>query len=221
MKPNPLPVGEATSDEELASRVASGEIDLFEILMRRHNGRMYRAVRSFIRDEAEAEDAIQQAYVSAYTSLGQFQGNAKFSTWLTRIAINEALGRLRRQHKFVLVDDETLIGAPAMSPSETTSPEDAAAGREWASILERAIDAIPDSYRSAFMLREVEGLSTQEAAEVLSVSEDVVKTRLHRAKGLLREQILSMAHARLDGVFPFHAQRCNRIVSTVMARIKA
>lgn len=204
------------SDEEIVERVRAGETALFEVLMRRHNTRVYRAIRSVIRDEAEVEDLMQQAYLQAYEHLGRFEGAARFSTWLLRIAVNEALMRVRKSTRLSVVPDPPVDqegGMPA------TSPEERAHDRQIAALLESAIDGLPDLYRTAFMLREIEGLSTAEAAEVLEVSEEVVKTRLHRARRLVRESLLARAGAAAKETFAFYAPRCDRVVAAVLARI--
>ena len=209
------------SDEEVIRRVRAGEPELFEILMRRYNQRLYRAARSILKNEAEAEDVMQQAYVNAYTHLDQFADRARFSTWLTRIAVNEALGRLRRRRRVREVDvsSETEETGARLTSGEP-SPEQQALTGELRRLLEEALDALPGTSRSAFVLREVEGLSTAEAAECLGVSEDVVKTRLHRARLLLRKELFDRAGLVRQDAFAFHASRCDRIVAAVFARLK-
>ena len=204
------------SDEEIVTRVRAGETALFEVLMRRHNTRVYRAIRSIIRDESEVEDLMQQAYLRAYEHLEHFEGASRFSTWLTRIAVNEALMRVRKSSRLSVVAEppvEQEGGMPA------TNPEERANDRQVVALLESAVDALPDLYRTVFMLREVEGLSTAEAAELLDVTEEVVKTRLHRARGLVRDALLARADASAGEAFPFFAPRCDRVVAGVMSRI--
>ncbi|MGZ3458385.1 MAG: RNA polymerase sigma factor [Archangium sp.] len=180
------------SDEDLARRVREGETALFEVLMRRYNARVYRAVRALLKDEDEAEDAMQQAYVLAFTHLEQFKGSAKFSTWLIRIAVNEALLRLRKRRHLVAidggVDDEPEAGMKLVERN-TPDPERQTYDRELVQLLETTLDALPAPYRMVLMLREVDGLSTAETAEVLSVTEEVVRTRLHRARAFLRDAL--------------------------------
>ena len=210
------------SDEELARRVGAGETALFEVLMRRHNARVYRAVRALVRDEDEAEDVMQQAYVLAFTHLDQFQGDARFSTWLIRIAVNEALQYLRKRSRLVAIDggaDDELEAGMKLLERNTPDPERQTSERELSRLLEATIDALPVPYRMVFMLREVDGLSTAETAEVLSVSQDVVKTRLHRARALLREALENRFGDQLEEVFSFQAPRCDRVVAAVMARL--
>ena len=212
----PLLAGQP-SDEEIARRVLAGETALFEVVMRRHNQRVYRAIRAILRDEAEVEDAMQQAYLSAYLHLAEFEGSSRLSTWLVRIAVNEALGRLRRDRRLVALSDALEGTEMIQAPPE--SPEDTAERRELTAILERAVDGLPELYRTVFVLREVEGLSTADAADALGTNEDVVKTRLHRARALLHERLASLADSRTADLFPFHAPRCNRVVAAVMEAI--
>ncbi len=209
---------EALSDEEVVERVRDGEGALFEILMRRYNQRLYRTARSIVKDEAEAEDVMQQAYLNAYTHLAQFAQRAKFSTWLTRITIHEALSRLRRQGRLgeigpALEQEDVVVKFPERGPD----PEQQAWAGELRGLLEAALDALPPLYRSVVMLREVEGLSTEETAECLNVTVETVKTRLHRARGLLRQLLSERAGLAARDAFPFPAPRCDRIVARVMA----
>lgn len=217
-RPLPAPaLDRALPDEEIVRRVADGETDLFELLMRRHNTRVYRAVRSLLRDEDEAEDAMQQAYVSAFLHLRDFAGGARFSTWLTRIALNEALGRLRRRRPLVALD--AVREEPAMPPDPPPTPEGDAARRELGALLEQAIDGLPEIYRTVVVLRDVEGMSTGEAADALGIAEDAVKTRLHRARAMLQERVTALAGEGLGAAFPFYAPRCDRVVRCVMERL--
>jgi RNA polymerase sigma-70 factor, ECF subfamily len=209
------------SDEEVVSQVLAGQTALFEVLMRRHNERVYRAARAIVRDEREAEDVMQQAYVNAYAHLRQFHGDARFSTWLTRIAVNEALSRLRRRGKYTPFDDETSNLESFMPPIAPENPERQAFTGELRALLEWAIDGLPDGAREVFVLREVEGLSTAEAAESLGVSEDVVKTRLSRARASLRRALLERTGATAPEAFRFYRPRCDRVVANVLARITA
>src|SRR5215208_6433717 len=160
-------------DADVIRQVLQGNTAMFELLMRRYNERVYRAARAIVRDEQEAEDVMQQAYVNAFTHLGQFNGAARFSTWLTRIAINEALARVRRQGKYESFDDELSNVEPLMSNRPAENPERETFGHELRGLLEWAIDSLPGGMREVFMLRDVEGLSTLEVAGCLGVSEDV------------------------------------------------
>jgi RNA polymerase sigma-70 factor (ECF subfamily) len=207
----------ASSDEEIVSRVLEGETLLFEVLMRRHNQRLYRAARAIVRDDLEAEDVMQQAYVNAYSHLAQFDGRAKFSTWLTRITVHEALARARRERRFEPLEEESLETLMPASPS--LDPERQAFGRELGALIESAVDALGDGYRETFMLRQVEGLSTAETAEVLGVSEDVVKTRFSRARLSLQQRLLDRVDDAASTAFRFGQARCDRVVAAVLERI--
>src|SRR5688572_15662121 len=207
------------TDEEVVARVIGGETALFEILMRRHNERIYRAARAILRDDSEAEDVMQQAYVNAYAHLRQFHGRAQFSTWLTRIAVNEALARARRQRNYECVDEDIPDVEPFMDRIEPSNPERQAAAGELRMVLERAIDELPDGAREVFMLREVEGMSTAEVAAALDVSDDVVKTRLSRARAAIRRDLMARTGSSASDVFRFYKPRCDRVVTQVLARI--
>ena len=207
----------ALTDEEVVSRVIGGDTPLFEVLMRRHNERVYRAARAILRDDKEAEDVMQEAYVNAYTHLAQFDGRAKFSTWLTKIAVYEALLRAKRRMRYEPLDDraeDTLMPA-TLSPD----PEQQAFGGELRALIEAAIDALSDGYREVFMLRQVEGLSTAETADVLGVSEDVVKTRLTRARHAIQQNLLDRTGAATAQAFMFGQSHCDQVVAAVLARI--
>jgi len=207
------------SDAEIIQQVLAGNTALFELLMRRYNERIYRAARSIVRDEQEAEDIMQQAYVNAFTHLRQFNGSAQFSTWLTRIAINEALARVRRRGRYEAFDDDLSNVEPFMSTNPVQNPERQAFVGELRGLLEWAIDTLPDGMREVFVLRDVEGLSTAEVAESLEVSEDVVKTRLSRGRAALRRALLERTGASAPEAFRFHRPRCDRVVQQVLARI--
>jgi RNA polymerase sigma-70 factor (ECF subfamily) len=215
------PVAEETkvepTDEALAARALAGDRAVFELLMRRNNQRMYRVVRSVLHDRAEIEEAMQAAYVAAFTHLAQFKGTARWSSWLCQIAFNEALARVRQRGRFVSIDaaSEGPMAANVASPS--LDPERAVGDRELGRVLERAIDRLPDMYRTVLMLRQVEGMDTAQTAAVLDVDEAVVKTRLHRARALLRADIEQSMGVAMDGAFAFGAERCDRLVAAVMA----
>ena len=218
--PLPLAFAQKLTDEQLVQRIRSGDAALFEVLMRRNNTRLYRTLRSLLRNEAEIEDAMQAVYVLAYSKLGTFRGDAQLSTWLTQIAVNEALGRLRhdRRHPALSLAVVPEPELPTNPPSMET-PEAQVSQRELAAILEAAVDALPDLYRVTFMLREIEGMDTTQTAQALGVNEDVVKKRLSRARALLRSHVEAMFGSALSETFGFHAPRCDRIVEAVMARL--
>lgn len=221
MPPLPRPdtpaAAQGLPDAEVVRRVLAGEPALFEVLMRRHNQRVFRAIRSVLRGDAEAEDAMQQAWLDAYAHLGQFQGAAAFGTWLTRIALNEALSRVRRRVPLAALADVPEEDDPMRSTAR--DPEGRAADRELARMVEEAIDELPEHHRTVLVLREVEGMSTAEAAEALSVSEEVVKVRLHRARLALRDRLWERAGPTSREAFAFLGARCDRMVAAVMARI--
>lgn len=208
-------------DERLVELVLAGESAAFEPLMRRHNQRLYRIARAILRDDSEAEDVMQDAYVRAYQHLDQFAGRAKFSTWLSRIAVHEAFARLRRRRRFEEFDamDEKSNYQPVQPAYQ--SPERAASNAELNLVLERAIAALPEKYRTVFVLREVEELSTEETAQCLELTPQNVKVRLHRAKSVLKRELLARMEPEVSALYPFPATRCDRVVAAVMARIAA
>jgi RNA polymerase sigma-70 factor (ECF subfamily) len=216
-----LAVWDGTADEDVVKRVLGGETALYEILMRRYNQRLYRVARSILRNDGDAEDVMQEAYVRAYEHLNQFAGQAKFSTWLTKIAVYEALGRLRRQGRTenldsVLDSDRHVM---ARMTSDTRDPERQAYDHELRIVLEGAIDSLPETYRLVFMLRAVEGMSVAETAGCLDIGVEAVKTRLHRARSLLRKDLQQRAGVVTAQTFPFHLSRCDRVVEAVFRRI--
>jgi len=206
------------SDEEIVGRVRAGETQLFELLMRRHNPKVFRAARAILKRDDEAEDVMQDAYVRAYAHLDGFKGEASFATWLTRIAVHEALARLRRERRFFSLD---LLrqGALSMSSDSRASPEQEASDAELRVLLDRAIDTLPDEFRLAFVLRAVEQMSCAAAADVLGIPEQTVKTRVFRARERLRRELLSAVDANVASAYAFHLSRCDRVVAAVLARL--
>jgi RNA polymerase sigma-70 factor (ECF subfamily) len=214
----PDPVGD--EDTQLVDRVKAGDRSAFELLMRRHNQRLFRAIRSVLRNDAEVEDVMHDAYCAAFVHLDQFQGRAKFSTWLLRIGVNEALGRLRRQRTIAIDDLPLAQGARVQdqsTPNET--PEQQLSGRELVAIVEKALDRLPIEYRSVFVLRVVESLDTAESADVLGLSEAAVKQRLHRAREMLQSHLATQLDAALPATYAFLGARCDRLVANVMAKL--
>jgi RNA polymerase sigma-70 factor, ECF subfamily len=207
------------SDEEVVRRVKGGDTALFEVLMRRYNQRLYRVARAMVRDESEAEDVMQQAYVNAFLHLKGFEERARFSTWLTRIAIHEALARRRKVRPAEPLDDDPVGKHMAMFTSTGPDPERQAYAGELRRLLEASVDGLPEAYRLVFMLRDVEGLSTAETAQGLDIGEEAVKTRLHRARAMLRRDLYQRGGAEIAGAFSFHLSRCDRIVERVYAAI--
>lgn len=210
--------GVTTSDEEIIARVLGGDPGLFELLMRRHNQRVYRTVRAILRRDDDCEDVMQQTYINAFVHLKQFQSHARFSTWLTRIAVNAAIQRghrLDRGPEVHLPDD-----AAATLPTTDPDPEHATYAGELSALLESAVDALPAPYRVVFALREIEGMSTAETAVSLEINEDTVKTRLHRAKVHLRRQIVQRLGVSTPQIYAFHLTRCDRVVTNVLSHLR-
>lgn len=207
-------------DAELVQRTLAGDMRALEALMRRHNRLLYRTARAILRDDAEAEDVVQEAYVRAYAALASFRGESKLSTWLVRIAANEALMRRRKAGRTA---DIVPLGAavqPKEEPmSEESGPEENAGRGEVRRLLESRIDALPDDYRAVFVLRAVEELSVEETAAALGIPEATVRTRHFRARGLLRESLARDIDTSLEDAFSFAGARCDRIVERVLQRV--
>jgi RNA polymerase sigma-70 factor, ECF subfamily len=210
--------------DELLARVRRREEAAVRAIIRDNNRRLFRLARSIVRDDSEAEDVVQEGYVRAFTRLGEFRGESSLSTWLTRIVINEALGRLRRRRPSVDWESiEATGGAEAQIipfPSSQPDPERAMAQREIHHILERAIDALPEPFRVVLVARLVEEMSIEETAELLDLRPETVKTRLHRARRLLRDDLERQVGPMLTDVFPFAGARCERIADAVIARLR-
>lgn len=218
LQPAPNLPASALTDEEIVRRIVAGETQLFEIVMRRHNQRIYRTARAILRDDGEAEDVMQDAYVRAFAHLADFEGRAHFATWLTRIAVHEALARLRRGRRDRPIDDHT-EETHSMPTAARLSPEQQASDHEMRVALERAIDALPDEFRTVFVLRAVEEMTGAETAEALGIPEETVKTRLFRARARLQETLLDVLEPAAPRTFAFHLSRCDRVVAAVLARI--
>jgi len=208
------------TDEEIVQRVRAGDASLYEVLVRRHNQRLYRVARAIVRNDAEAEDVMQDAYVRAFAHLDQFEGRARFGAWLTRIAVNEALARVRMQQRMQpLPDDE---GEYSMRANyHCMSPEEHRSNAELGHILEETLLSLPDQYRAVVMLRDVEEMSTTETAEALGLTEENVKVRLHRGRAILRETISDRVGSTARETFPFMGTRCERMTALVMRRVTA
>jgi RNA polymerase sigma-70 factor (ECF subfamily) len=210
---------QAWSDEEVVGRVLAGDEALFEILMRRHNQRIYRIVRSILDDDGEAEDVMQDAYVRAYQHLGQFEGRSTFVTWLTRIAMHEAFARAEKRKRQTSLDDDEILADMKSTLASTDNPEQNVAHRELQKALEAAILSLPPKYRTVIIVRDVEEMSTAEAASTLEISEEAVKVRLHRARALVKRALYRQSGASVRELFAFPATRCDRVVVAVLARI--
>jgi RNA polymerase sigma-70 factor, ECF subfamily len=210
-----------SSDERLVARILAGEPALFELLMRRNNARLYRAIRAVVHDEDAVEELMQQAYLLAFAKLQQFAGRSGFSTWLIRIGLNEALQKVRHDRRWPVVAVDQLDEEGSMGEETSLGPEQQLGRAELARVLEQLVDGLPPLYRTVFVLREVEELSTGETAEALGLSEDVVKQRLFRARQTLRRALERSTGETLRELYPFEARRCDRVVAGVLERFPA
>jgi RNA polymerase sigma-70 factor (ECF subfamily) len=220
------PSSEHARELELVSRAASGDGAAFELIMRRYNQKLFRTARSILRNDEEAEDAVQEAYMRAWRALSSFRSDARLSTWLVRIVANEAFGRLRRKSpQIIALDDAMSSPEPDVQASLTDEParrpEHAAMRAQLRSLLEARIDLLPEAFRAVFMLRAVEEMSVEEVSQTLNIPETTVRTRFFRARNLLREGLASDLDVTLGEVFTFDGARCDRIVAGVLARISA
>jgi RNA polymerase sigma-70 factor (ECF subfamily) len=212
-------------DSDLVALVLAGDGPAFAAIMTRYNQRLFRVARGVVRDEAEAEDVLQEAYVRAFAALPDFRGEAGLGTWLTRIVLNEALGRMRRRRPTEQLDvldqdvqtgDSRVVMFPGVN---APNPEAAAARSEVRRLLERAIDDLPEAFRLVFVMRDIEEMSIDETAANLAIRPETVKTRLHRARRLLRKNLDDKLSTVLRDTFPFQGARCSRITQAVMARL--
>jgi RNA polymerase sigma-70 factor (ECF subfamily) len=223
-QPLPNVAAKDAPDAELARRVAAGDTAAFEALMRRHNRTLFRTARAILRDDAEAEDALQEAYLQAYQAIGGFRGEAKLSTWFARIVANEALARLRkraRRAEIVPLQSSAALAELDQIPDTDMdkTPERTASRLQMRRLLEAQIDSLPDDYRAVFMLRAVEEMSVEETAAVLGIPSATVRSRLFRARSLLREALAAKIDLACEEAFAFAGERCDRIVAHVMKRI--
>jgi RNA polymerase sigma-70 factor (ECF subfamily) len=214
-------------DAALAQLARQRNADAFRIIMQRNNRRLYRVARSVVQDDSEAEDVVQQTYVNAFGSLGSFRGESSLGTWLTRITLNEALGRLRRQRPMVdleVLEADSTTGTSQVIPfplmSESADPERAAAQGQIRHLIERAIDDLPEIFRVVFVMRDVEDMSIEETADFLGLAPATVKTRLHRARRQLRRALDEKLASTLSGAFPFDGKRCLRTTDKVLERLQ-
>jgi len=209
----------AAGDLELAQRAMARDGAAFRVIIKTHNQRLYRIARGVVRNDSEAEDIVQEAYVRAFAHLESFRGDASLGTWLSRIVINEALGRLRKRRRTVAMPENPqaeIIQFP-LNPSD--DPERTMAQRQILQLVERATDSLPDVYRMVFVARVIEGLSIEETSELLGVRPQTVKTRLHRARALLRKALDDQIGPVLLDAFPFAGRRCERLTVAVMKRL--
>lgn len=214
----------SAEDLDLARRAGAGEPQAFRSIMATHNQALYRIARAVIRNDSEAEDVVQEAYLRAFSHLDSFRGEATLATWLSRITLNEALGRLRRKKRAEKALRAKESGIPAQIipfPGSTSSadPERMMAQRQILQLVERATDNLPDIYRGVFMARVIEGRSVEETADLLGVRPETVKTRLHRARLLVRRELEQQIGPVLLDAFPFAGRRCERLTATVMQRL--
>jgi RNA polymerase sigma-70 factor, ECF subfamily len=216
---------DAVDDSGLVEQVRRGNASAFGALMRRYNRRLFRTARAILKDDGAAEDALQEAYVAAYRHMQDFRGDSAVGTWLTRIVVNQALQALRksRRDRVVVPFDESPDGDRLLEIADAPSrtPENMMLSAEMRRLIERKIDELPESYRTVFMLREVEDMTVEETAAALDIPGATVRTRLFRAKARLRESLAQEMDVATQEVFGFDGERCDRIVRTVLARIDA
>jgi RNA polymerase sigma-70 factor (ECF subfamily) len=209
-----------SEEAELVKRALARDDAAFRTIMERHNQRLYRVARSILRNDVEAEDAVQEAYINAFTHLDSFRGDSSLATWLSRITMNEALGRLRRERPSLELNDRTeaqIIPFPQTTTKD--DPERTMAQREILQLVERATDNLPEIFRVVFVARVIEGMSIEETADVLGLQPETVKTRLHRARRLVHEQLDKQIGPVLMDAFPFAGRRCERLTNAVMKRL--
>jgi RNA polymerase sigma factor (sigma-70 family) len=222
---NTLAMQPKLAEDELAiaQRIAAGDRSAFVLLMRRYNRRLYRLARATLRDDAEAEDALQEAYVSAYRNMRQFRGDASLGTWLARLVHNECLGRIRRRTRrdniFPMGAGSPGFDVDSVPGFEHEPPDQALTRAELRRLLERKLDALPETFRSVFVLRAVEELSVEETAQCLDIPEATVRSRHFRARGLLREALAREIDIAERDLFEFGGRDCDRVVANVLARL--
>lgn len=207
----------ASGEMQLVGRALAREGGAFSTIVKMHNQRLYRIARSVVRNDSEAEDVVQEAYVRAFAHLGDFRGESSLATWLSRIVINEALGRLRKTRRTVAMPQS--LQAEIIKFPLSDDPERTMAQRQILELVERATDRLPDVYRTVFVARVIEGLSIEETAELLDVRPETVKTRLHRARVLVRKALADQIGPVLLDAFPFAGRRCERLTAAVMQRL--
>jgi RNA polymerase sigma-70 factor (ECF subfamily) len=201
-------LGDGLDDDAVIDRVRAGDLRFFEVLMRRHNQRIFRAARAVVHDEVEAEEIMQDTYVRAFTNLHQFEGRASFATWLTRIAVHAALARRRMLSGWTEEDESDALAPESVS----NDPERATQYAEMESLFEAALERLAPKLRAAFVLREVQGMSSAETADALGIREDAVKVRVHRARAFLQDALRCELGSELADVYSFHLVRCDRVV---------
>jgi RNA polymerase sigma-70 factor (ECF subfamily) len=219
--PQVAPVG--TGDAELVRRARDRDEAAIRSILQANNRRLYRIARGILRNDSEAEDVVQETYVQAFTHLQDFRGDSSLATWLARIAMNEALGRLRRQRpavEWTSLPPGTLEAQIIQFPlSATSDPEKTMAQREIQHVVEHAIDELPEAFRIVFITRVIEGMNVEETAELLDLKPETVKTRLHRARTMLRENVEKKIGPVVMEAFPFAGKRCERLTDAVLKRL--
>ena len=214
-----------SAESELIDRALRKEEAAVREIIKQYNRRLYRIARSIVRDDSEAEDVLQEAYLRAFSALATFRGDSSLATWLTRIVFNEAVQRLRRRTELPAstVDPPRTLQAQVipfpLSGNEPADPERAMAQRELCQLLERAIDELPDEFRTVLMARVIEDMSIEETAELLGLRQETVKTRLHRARRLLKTALADHIGPLFSDVFPFAGKRCQRVADAVVKRL--
>ena len=221
METKPVTESQANSwtDTEIIDRVLEGQSALYELLVRRYNQKLYRVVRAVLRDDSEAEDTMQEAYIRAYQKLRQFEKRSSFGTWVTRIAVNEAIARLKSKERWNMEPLEEQAQEGVEVGARASDPESETASSEARGLLEAAILRLPLDYRTVVMMRDVEEMSTAETASALEMTEEAVKVRLHRARAMLRRELYERVGATSAQAFQFHAVRCDRVAAGVMKGI--
>lgn len=216
------------NDQQLAEHIASGDTLAMQVLMRRHNQLLFRAARSVLKDDSEAEETVQDAYLLAFRAMHGFRGESRLGTWLTRIVINEALGRARknqRRAQIIPLESSGLMNeereSPAIPDASDLNPENSAMRAEARRLVESKIDTLPDAFRSVFVLRALEDMSVEEVAHSLGIEEATVRTRYFRARGMLREALAREIDMSMENAFGFAGHRCDRIVAAVLAQVQA
>jgi RNA polymerase sigma factor (sigma-70 family) len=213
----------AIHDRSMANSIAAGDICAFECLMRRYNRRLYRLARATLRDRTEAEDALQDAYLSAFRSMASFRGDASLGTWLSRLVLNECFARMRRnvrrENVIPMVSASRHVESTQMIVDQSDSPDSALGRAQIRDLLERKVDELPENYRIVFVLRSVEELSVDETAEALGIPEETVRSRHFRAKNLLRESLARELDLAERDLFEFGGDHCDRVVAAVLRRI--
>jgi RNA polymerase sigma-70 factor (ECF subfamily) len=222
MSAQPAAVPEGIPDAVLAARVAAGDGAAFELVMRRHNRRLFRVARSVLRDDADAEDALQEVYLTAYRAIGGFRGESSLATWLSKLVLNHCIARrrrnLRRENIIPMVSDEGLEERGDADEGQDT-PDRALVRAELRLLLERKIDGLPEMFRTVFVMRAVEEMSVEETARLLDIPEATVRTRHFRARSMLRESLAREMDLAEQELFGFDGERCDRIVASVLAGI--